>query len=65
MDRLEQTICALATPPGEGGLAVIRVSLTRGCIFSSGNNSKVRVAFTVKGSFFFTINIPIILADTE
>ena len=26
MDRLEQTICALATPPGEGGLAVIRVS---------------------------------------
>ena len=26
MDRLEQTICALATPPGEGGIAVIRVS---------------------------------------
>ena len=26
MDRLQQTICALATPPGEGGIAVIRVS---------------------------------------
>ena len=26
MDRFEQTICALATPPGEGGIAVVRVS---------------------------------------
>ena len=26
MDRLQPTICALATPPGEGGIAVIRVS---------------------------------------
>ena len=26
MDRLQQTICALATPPGEGGIAVVRVS---------------------------------------
>ena len=25
-DRFEQTICALATPPGEGGIAVVRVS---------------------------------------
>ena len=26
MDRLQQTICALATPPGTGGIAVVRVS---------------------------------------
>ena len=26
MDRLQQTICALATPPGAGGIAVVRVS---------------------------------------
>lgn len=26
MDRLQQTICALATPAGEGGIAVVRVS---------------------------------------
>ena len=26
MDRSQQTICALATPPGEGGIAVVRVS---------------------------------------
>lgn len=26
MDRFAQTICALATPPGEGGIAVVRVS---------------------------------------
>ena len=28
MDRLQQTICALATPPGAGGIAVVRVSGT-------------------------------------
>lgn len=26
MDRSQQTICALATPPGEGGIVVVRVS---------------------------------------
>ena len=26
MDRLQQTICALSTPPGTGGIAVVRVS---------------------------------------
>ena len=26
MDRMQQTICALATPPGAGGIAVVRVS---------------------------------------
>ena len=26
VDRLQQTICALATPPGTGGIAVVRVS---------------------------------------
>ena len=26
MDRMQQTVCALATPPGAGGIAVVRVS---------------------------------------
>ena len=26
MEHLHTTICALATPPGEGGIAIVRVS---------------------------------------